>query len=75
LPPILPSYGYSRRARTATSAPAISLCAIREGKVRAIGISTHDRKFAGKLAAEGALDVFLIRYNENLSLPIYLLAG
>ncbi|MFH1862777.1 MAG: aldo/keto reductase [bacterium] len=34
-----------------------------EGKVRAIGISTHNRKFAGKLAAEGALDVFMIRYN------------
>lgn len=34
-----------------------------EGKVRAIGMSCHDRKFAGKLAAEGALDVFMIRYN------------
>jgi aryl-alcohol dehydrogenase-like predicted oxidoreductase len=34
-----------------------------EGKVRAIGISTHDRKLAGKLAAEGALDAFMIRYN------------
>lgn len=34
-----------------------------EGKVRAIGISTHDRKFAGKLAAEGALDVLMVRYN------------
>ena len=28
------------------------LCALRdEGKIRAVGISTHDRKFAGKLAA------------------------
>jgi aryl-alcohol dehydrogenase-like predicted oxidoreductase len=34
-----------------------------EGKVRAIGISTHDRKFAGELAARGALDVLMIRYN------------
>ena len=34
-----------------------------EGKVKAIGMSCHDRKFAGKLAAEGALDVFMIRYN------------
>lgn len=34
-----------------------------EGKVRAIGLSTHDRKFAGKLAAEGAADVLMIRYN------------
>jgi aryl-alcohol dehydrogenase-like predicted oxidoreductase len=34
-----------------------------EGKVRAIGISTHDRKFAGRLAEEKALDVLMIRYN------------
>jgi aryl-alcohol dehydrogenase-like predicted oxidoreductase len=34
-----------------------------EGKVRAIGLSTHNRKFAGKLAAEGAVDVLMIRYN------------
>ena len=34
-----------------------------DGKVRAIGMSCHDRKFAGKLAAEGALDVLMIRYN------------
>jgi aryl-alcohol dehydrogenase-like predicted oxidoreductase len=33
------------------------------GKVRFIGLSTHQRKFAGKLAAKGALDVFMIRYN------------
>ncbi len=34
-----------------------------EGKVRAVGISTHDRQFAGKMAAEGKLDVLMIRYN------------
>jgi len=34
-----------------------------EGKVRAIGISTHNRKFAGQLAAENAVDVLMIRYN------------
>jgi len=33
------------------------------GKIRNIGISTHDRKFAGRLAAEGALDVIMMRYN------------
>ena len=33
------------------------------GKVRAIGMSCHDRKFAGRLAAEGALDILMIRYN------------
>jgi len=34
-----------------------------EGKVRFIGMSTHDRPFAGRLAAEGTLDVLMIRYN------------
>jgi len=34
-----------------------------EGKVRCVGISTHNRKFAGKLAAEGALNVIMMRYN------------
>jgi aryl-alcohol dehydrogenase-like predicted oxidoreductase len=33
------------------------------GKVRAIGLSTHARKFAGELAAEGLVDVLMIRYN------------
>jgi aryl-alcohol dehydrogenase-like predicted oxidoreductase len=34
-----------------------------EGKVRAVGISTHNRKFAGKLVNEGILDVIMMRYN------------
>ena len=34
-----------------------------EGKIRAVGMSSHDRKFAGMLAEEGALDVMMIRYN------------
>jgi aryl-alcohol dehydrogenase-like predicted oxidoreductase len=34
-----------------------------EGKVRAIGISIHDRPRAGKLAADSPLDLFMIRYN------------
>lgn len=34
-----------------------------EGKVKAIGLSTHNRKFAGDLAARGAVDVMMIRYN------------
>jgi aryl-alcohol dehydrogenase-like predicted oxidoreductase len=34
-----------------------------EGKIRAVGMSCHDRKFAGQLAAQGALDVLMIRYN------------
>ena len=33
------------------------------GQVRAISMSTHDRKFAGQLAAEGALDAMMVRYN------------
>lgn len=34
-----------------------------EGKVRAIGVSIHDRPRAGKLARESALNHFMIRYN------------
>jgi len=34
-----------------------------EGKVRGIGLSTHNRRFAGRLASEGLLDTFMIRYN------------
>jgi diketogulonate reductase-like aldo/keto reductase len=34
-----------------------------EGKARAIGVSIHDRKRAAKLAMEGPLDFFMIRYN------------
>jgi aryl-alcohol dehydrogenase-like predicted oxidoreductase len=34
-----------------------------EGKVRAIGISTHDRKLVGRLAEESPLSMFMIRYN------------
>jgi aryl-alcohol dehydrogenase-like predicted oxidoreductase len=34
-----------------------------EGKARAVGVSIHDRKRAGRLAAQGPLDFFMIRYN------------
>lgn len=34
-----------------------------EGKVRSVGLSTHHRRLAGKLAAEGAVDILMIRYN------------
>jgi aryl-alcohol dehydrogenase-like predicted oxidoreductase len=34
-----------------------------DGRVRAISMSTHDRKFAGSLAASGKLDNLMIRYN------------
>ena len=34
-----------------------------EGKARSIGVSIHDRKRAGRLAAQGPLDFFMIRYN------------
>ncbi|MCX6641527.1 MAG: aldo/keto reductase [bacterium] len=34
-----------------------------EGKVRSIGLSCHDRKFAGQLMADGKIDVGMIRYN------------
>jgi aryl-alcohol dehydrogenase-like predicted oxidoreductase len=34
-----------------------------EGKVKAIGLSTHHRPFAGELARTGKADVLMIRYN------------
>jgi aryl-alcohol dehydrogenase-like predicted oxidoreductase len=34
-----------------------------EGKIRFMGLSTHDRKFAGRLAQNGAIDALMIRYN------------
>jgi aryl-alcohol dehydrogenase-like predicted oxidoreductase len=34
-----------------------------EGKVRAIGLSTHDRKRAGRLAEDSVFDMLMIRYN------------
>ena len=34
-----------------------------EGKVKAIGVSIHDRKRAGSLAESSPLDLFMIRYN------------
>lgn len=34
-----------------------------EGKVRALGVSIHDRPRAGKLAADSILDLLMIRYN------------
>lgn len=40
------------------------LAALREDpRVRAVGISCHDRVFAGWLAAQGYLDALMIRYN------------
>jgi aryl-alcohol dehydrogenase-like predicted oxidoreductase len=35
----------------------------REGKIRAIGTSIHDRERAGKLAVSSPIDLFMIRYN------------
>jgi len=34
-----------------------------EKKVRAFGLSTHDRKFAGALSRQGMVDALMIRYN------------
>jgi len=36
---------------------------VEQGKVRAIGVSIHNRQRAGKLAAESALNHLMIRYN------------
>lgn len=37
----------------------------REGKIRAIGTSIHDRKRAGRLALDSEIDLFMIRYNAK----------
>ncbi|MEQ9320632.1 MAG: aldo/keto reductase, partial [Polyangiaceae bacterium] len=34
-----------------------------QGKIRALGASIHDRERAGRLAADSALDLLMIRYN------------
>lgn len=34
-----------------------------DGRVRAIAVSCHDRKFAGQLARSGTVDVLMVRYN------------
>jgi aryl-alcohol dehydrogenase-like predicted oxidoreductase len=34
-----------------------------DSRVRGVAISCHDRKFVGELAAQGALDAIMIRYN------------
>jgi len=47
-----------------TSATERELLHLREsGKVRALGVSIHDRPRAGKLAADSPLDLLMIRYN------------
>lgn len=35
----------------------------REGKIRAIGTSIHDRERAGRLAEDSCMDLFMLRYN------------
>jgi len=37
----------------------------REGKIRAIGTSIHDRQRAGRLALESEIDLFMIRYSAK----------
>ena len=55
--------GVKRRAHF-TPRVREELQAVREsGLVRAVSISTHDRKFAAELAREGVLDAMMIRYN------------
>ncbi len=47
-----------------TAATMRELVELKEkGKVRAIGVSIHDRKWAGRLAQESPLDLLMIRYN------------
>lgn len=36
-----------------------------EGKIKAIGVSIHDRQRAGRLALDSEIDLFMIRYNAK----------
>jgi len=52
------------RAAAWTPSTIDALVSLKEsGKVRAIGISIHDRKRAGRLAADSPLDMLMVRYN------------
>ena len=52
------------RASALTPSTIDALVSLREsGMVRAIGVSIHDRKRAGKLAEDSPLDLLMIRYN------------
>ena len=52
------------RASALSSSTIDALISLREsGKIRAVGVSIHDRKRAGKLAKDSPLDMLMIRYN------------
>ena len=56
--------GWLGRASAWTKGTVDELVKLREeGKVRAIGVSIHDRPRAGRLAADSPLDMLMIRYN------------
>jgi len=52
------------RASAWTPGTIEALTSLREsGKVRAVGVSIHDRRRAGRLAEDSPLDLLMIRYN------------
>jgi aryl-alcohol dehydrogenase-like predicted oxidoreductase len=52
------------RMSALTPSTVDALVSLREsGKVRAIGVSIHNRKRAGRLAEDSPLDMLMIRYN------------
>lgn len=56
--------GWLGRASAWTRGTVDELVKLREeGKVRAIGVSIHDRPRAGRLAEDSPLDMLMIRYN------------
>jgi len=56
--------GWLGRGSRGTKEVFDALVRLREnGKARAVGCSIHDRSRAGRLAAQGLLDVLMIRYN------------
>lgn len=47
-----------------TEATAAELVKLKEeGKIRAIGVSIHDRERAGRMAEDSVMDLFMLRYN------------
>lgn len=56
--------GWVGRASALNESTTAELCRLREeGKVKAIGISIHDRERAGRLAKDSPLDLLMVRYN------------
>jgi aryl-alcohol dehydrogenase-like predicted oxidoreductase len=54
-----------RTSRLSSGIEKTLLALQKEGKVRSLGCSIHDRKRAAKLVQDSALDTFMLRYNAK----------